>query len=235
MDNLLGGNIDESHPFFERLVTKGAAPKKVLWFQKNPSEPYQKDLDFYAHCFKVWFRDSQGRIAHKTNPNPPSLASVIADYKAQMPKMKMGIGETNVRGTVRDRITFFKWVLQQCAQAGISRVSWWGLTDADAWGDGNLTRFWRPGKPDPVGIYTLTDHPVKGRLWNREVNEFSEVLRAYAHGQLSINDIPAYQFSGELKDVLNGYTKQNLSRWQKHDRRKVIQKSYEVSQVLEVA
>ena len=233
MDNLLGGKIDESHAFFERLVARGADPKRVLWFQKNPSEPYQKDLDFYAHCFKTWFRDSQGRMTHKANPNPPSLASVIADYRAQMPEMKMGIGETNVRGPVRDRITFFKWVLEQCVQAGISRVSWWGLTDADMWGDGNLTRWWRTGNPDPVGIYNLTNHPVKGRLWNREANEFSEVLKAYAHGQLSIQDIPAYQFSGELKNVLNGYTGHHTKHWQRQNHNKAKQKSYEILPVLE--
>jgi hypothetical protein len=233
MDNLLGGKIDDSHPFFERLVARGADPKRVLWFQKNPSEPYQKDLDFYVHCFKIWYRDRQGRMTHKINPDPPSLVSVIADYKAQMPEMKMGIGETNVRGTVRDRITFFKWVLEQCAEAEISRVSWWGLTDADMWGQGNLTRWWRTGKPDPVGIFTLTNHAVKGRLWNRKTNEFSEVLKAYAHNQLSIEDIPAYRFTGELKDVLNGYTRHRMKHWQIQNSEKIKQKSQKKLPVLE--
>jgi len=107
------------------------------------------------------------------------------------------------------------------------------LTDADMWGDGNLTRWWRTGNPDPVGIYNLTNHPVKGRLWNREANEFSEVLKAYAHGQLSIQDIPAYQFSGELKNVLNGYTGHHTKHWQRQNHNKVKQKSYEILPVLE--
>jgi hypothetical protein len=233
MDSLLGGKIDDSHPFFERLVAKGADPKRVLWFQKNPSVPYQKDLDFYVHCFKIWYRDRRGQMTHKVNPNPPSLVSVIADYKAQMPEMTMGIGETNVRGPVRDRITFFKWVLEQCAEARISRVSWWGLTDADMWGQGNLTRWWRTGKPDPVGIYTLTDNSVKGRLWNREANEFSEVLKAYAHNQISIEDIPAYRFTGELRTVLNGYTRHRMKHWQKQNSEKIKQKSQRNLPVLE--
>jgi hypothetical protein len=233
MDSLLGGKIDESHPFFERLIAKGADSKRVLWFQENAAEPYQKDLDFYVHCFKVWYRDECGRMTHKINPNPPSLVSVIADYKAQMPEMKMGIGETNVRGTIRDRITFFKWVLQECAEAGISRVSWWGLTDADMWGQGNLTRWWRNGRPDPVGIFTLTNHPVKGRLWNREANEFSEVIKAYARGQISIADIPAYRFTGELKNVLNGYTRNHMPHWQIRNHKKPARKPFETVSVLE--
>ncbi len=72
MDNLLRGKIDDSHPFFESLISKGAEPEKVLWFRNNPAEEYQKDLDFYIHCFKLWFRDRKGRLTHKINPNPPS-------------------------------------------------------------------------------------------------------------------------------------------------------------------
>lgn len=233
MDNLLSGKIDESHPFFEHLIARGADWQKVLWFQKNPSEPYQKDLDFYVHCFKVWFRNKDGRMTHRINPNPPSLTSVIADYKVQLPEMRLGIGETNVRGTVRDRIAFVKWVLEQCAAADISRISWWGLTDADMWGNGNLTRWWRAENPDPVGIYTLTDHARKGRLWNREANEFSELVSAYAHGQISTSDIPTYRFTGELKNVLNAYTKHRSNGQQKHNYRKDEQKSYENFPVLE--
>ncbi len=208
MDNLLLGRVGDAHPFFERLVGKGANPERVLWFQKNPSEPYQKDLDFYAHCFKVWYRDEHGRMTHRNNPNPPSLVSVINDYRKHLPAgMKLGIGETNVRGTVRDRITFFKWVLEQCAEAGIERISWWGLTDAAMWGVGNLTRWWREDIPDPVGIFSLSDSAAHGRLWTREASEFSEIVEAYAHGQLAIEDIPAYEIEGELKTVLDGFSK----------------------------
>jgi beta-glucosidase len=213
MDNLLRGKLDEAHPFFERLIKKGASAERVLWFQKNPAEAYQKDLDFYVHCFKIWFRTRSGHMTHKINPNPPSLSEVIADYKSHLPDVPMGIGETNVRGTVRDRITFFKWVLEQCAQSGIERVSWWGLTDSDMWGGGNLTRWWRERNPDPVGIYTLTDDAANGRLWTRNVNEFSEIVKAYGNGQISVKDIPAYEFSGELKPVLNNFAGKHMKHW----------------------
>ncbi len=219
MDNLLRGKIDEAHPFFERLVERGATAERVLWFQTNPAETYQKDLDFYVHCFKVWFRNRRGQMTHKINPNPPSLSAVIADYKSHLPDVQMSIGETNVRGTVRDRITFFKWVLEQCAASGIERVSWWGLTDAVLWGNGNLTRFWRTQKADPVGIYTLNDDAKHGSLWTRQSNEFSEIVKAYGNGLISIEDIPAYEFSGELKTVLNGYAKNHMKHWQ--NRKKV--------------
>ena len=215
MDNLLGGKVDETHPFFKKLVSKGANAQRVLWFLKNPAQSYQKDLDFYVHCFKVWFRNRRGHMTHKINPNPPGLASVIEDYREKLPKgMRLGIGETNVRGTVRDRITFFKWVAEQCAVAKIDRVSWWGLTDAHLWGGGNFTRYWRGGSPDPVGIYTLTDDAHNGALWNRQANEFSEIVEAYAHDRISIEDIPAYRFSGEMKSVLNRYAKKHMNHWQ---------------------
>jgi len=214
MDNLLLGRVTEAHPFFERLISKGAAVEKILWFQKNPAEAYQKDLDFYAHCFKTWYRDRRGQMTHRHNPNPPSLVSVINDYRTHLPAgMKLGIGETNVRGTVRDRITFFRWVLEQCREADIERISWWGLTDADMWGEGNLTRWWRTGKSDPVGIFSLSDSAANGRLWTREANEFSEIIKAYAHGQISISDIPAYRFAGESKNVLDGFSANHMRHW----------------------
>lgn len=220
MDNLLLGKIDDAHPFFERLIAKGADAERVLRFQKTPCEPYQKDLDFYAHCFKTWYRDSHGRMTHRHNPRPPSLKSVIEDYRAHLPEgMKLGIGETNVRGTVRDRITFFKYVLEQCAAARIERISWWGLTDSAMWGVGNLTRWWRSENiPDPVGIYSLTDCAADGRFWTRQANEFSEIVKAYSRGQISVADLPAYDFTGELKCVLDGFSRHFISQRQRQKR-----------------
>lgn len=216
MDNLLRGKIAEGGAFYNRLIERGADSERVLWFQTNPAETYQKDLDFYVHCFKVWFRNRRGHLTHRTNPNPPSLSAVVADYKAHLPDVSMSIGETNVRGEIRDRITFFKWVLEQCAASGIERVSWWGLTDADLWGAGNLTRWWRTNKnPDPVGIFTLRDDAARGRNWRREESEFSEIVRAYGTGQIQIADIPAYEFTGELKTVLNGYVRNHLKSQRK--------------------
>ncbi len=214
MDNLLRGKIDEAHPFFKRLTERGADAERVLRFQKNPAETYQKDLDFYVHCFKVWYRNRRGHLTHKINLSPPALSDVIAEYQSRLPDVKMGIGETNVRGTVRDRITFFKWVLEQCATSGIERVSWWGLTDAALWGGGNLTRRWRTAqKPDPVGIFTLSDDAARGRFWTRETNEFSEIVKAYGNNQISVEDIPAHEFTGELRTVLNRYTRKQMKHW----------------------
>lgn len=214
MDNLLRGKIAEGDAFYNRLIERGAAPERILWFEKNPAENYQKDLDFYVHCFKVWFRNRRGQMTHKINPTPPSLSAVIADYRAHLPDVKMSIGETNVRGEVRDRITFFKWVLEQCAASRIERVSWWGLTDADLWGAGNLTRWWRTGrKPDPVGIFKLKDDAKRGRNWTRSKNEFSEIVRAYGGNQITVADIPAYEFAGELKTVLKAYTRNDVRHW----------------------
>lgn len=214
MDNLLRGKIAEGNPFYNRLIERGANAERVLWFEKNPAETYQKDLDFYVHCFKVWHRNRRGHLTHRINPNPPSLSAVIADYKAHLPDVKMSVGETNVRGEIRDRITFFKWVMEQCAASNIERVSWWGLTDADLWGAGNLTRWWRTNKnTDPVGIFTLRDDAARGRNWRREANEFSEIVKAYGNNQITIAEIPAYEFTGELKGVLDGYARNHTKHW----------------------
>lgn len=213
MDDVLRGKVHDRHPFFEHLVEHGAEAERVLKFQKHPAEIYERDLDFYVHCFKTWFRRRDGNITHVVNPKPPSLVKVLKEYKERLPELKIGLGETNVRGTVRDRLTFCKWVLEQCAEAEVDRVAWWGLTDAAMWGDGNLTRFWREGKADPVGIFSLSNHSKYGRHWNRDANEFSEVIAAYARGEISVDDFPVYKFTGELKRDLNYFANTHFKHW----------------------
>jgi hypothetical protein len=227
MDELLQGKVDTDHGMFTRLVSEGASPEEILWFQDNPAVPYQRDIDFYQHCFKVWFRNDSGKIVHTTNPKPPSLSSVIQEYQKRLVGQSLGIGEVNVRGTIRDRITFFKWTFEECLKSGMSNYAWWGLTDAAGWGDENLTRSVGFTAPDPVGIYALQDHPEHGRLWTRQTHgsnkEFAELYRAVCQGQISPADIPAYRFTGELRGKLEGYAQEHMSHYQWRDPHKLIQ------------
>jgi beta-glucosidase len=208
MDELLSGKVNKYHGFYKHLIRQGATEEELNWFLLNRAVPYNRDLDFYQHNLKEWERVN-GVLVPRTNRNPPTLAYAIQQYKDRMPEMRFGIAETNLRGTVRDRITWFRWVLEQCAEAGIRRLTWWGLTDADTWGAGNFTnRLNKPGDyPDPVGIYGLRDDPKHGRLWKREENEFSEIVCSYAKGEIDTEDIPAYEFTGEYKQELQGYIK----------------------------
>lgn len=218
MDDLLQGKIGDCHGFFKHLVKHGANPDRVLCFRNNPSMPYERSLDFYPHCFKMWFRDrSTGMIVSKNNPHPPSLAEVISEYQQHMPGVKLGIGEINIRGTIHDRITFWKWTLCECLKADIPFYTWWGLTDADTWGGGNFTRHVTTDFPDPVGIYTLSDHPAHGRLWNRHANEFSELFAAFVRGEISAEDIPAYKPTGELAPTLNCFIARHMRGWHLRD------------------
>jgi beta-glucosidase len=208
MDDLLSGRVNEHHGFYHHLIENGATPDELEWFQSNRAVAYNRDLDFYLHNLKEWVR-VDGKLTSRINPNPPTLAQVICEYRKRMPEMRFGIAETNLRGTIRDRITWFRWVLEQCRKAGIRRLTWWGLTDADTWGDGNFTNRINDGTnpPDPVGIFALKDDPKHGRLWKREANEFSDIVASYAKGEISIEDIPAYKFTGEFKAELQGYVK----------------------------
>ncbi|MBX4187800.1 MAG: family 1 glycosylhydrolase [Candidatus Doudnabacteria bacterium] len=206
MDDLLQGKIEDDHRFFQHLVEHGARPEKILWFRDNPAESYVRGLDFYVHCFKVWRRDpNTGLIACTTNLNPPPLSEVIKQYRDHMPETRLAIGETNTRGTVRDRITFWVYTMTECLKAGLDSYAWWGLTDADCWGSGNYTTRVQSQQADPVGIYTLSDHPEYGRLWTRQPNEFSRLVELFVKGQIDISDIPCFEPSGELKEVLTAH------------------------------
>ena len=106
-----------------------------------------------------------------------------------MPGVKLGIAETNTRGTVEERIKFWKYTLIQCVKAELPFYTWWGLTDADTWGGENFTRWVNSNPADPVGIYTLSNHPNHGRLWNRHSNKFSELFKAFTTGTITLTDI----------------------------------------------
>lgn len=191
IDEILLGKVDENHQFFWHLLAEGAAPDRILSFSEKPPLVYQRDLDFYGHCFKIWFRGQNAdEFCFKPNPSPPPLSEVISEYRRRLPGVKLGMGEVNCRGTIEERIKFWKKTLNECIKAGTASYCWWGLTDSDTWGNNNFTRFLTTAPADPVGIYTLTDDPMRGRLWKRNSNRFSELFAEFASGQLSAKEIP---------------------------------------------
>jgi hypothetical protein len=208
-DELLAGKVDTEHGWYWHLYNHGATRAAINWFQENPAVNYNRDLDFYQHNLKVRTRNDKGDIISVTNPNPPRLSEVIQQYKERMPYMRFNIAETNIRGTVRDRITWFRYTLEECREAGIKRMAWWGLTDAYGWGGkGKWTNYIDVGEPsDPVGIYNLADDPTNGPMWIREANEFTEIVCDYAHGRIDVEDIPVYEPTpeSELGQEMLGY------------------------------
>ena len=60
-----------------------------------------------------------------------------------------------------------------------------------------------------------------GRLWTRIQSgpdaEFSELYAAICRGEITPADLPAYQFSGELRNELKGYASMHMQHYQWQD------------------
>jgi hypothetical protein len=114
------------------------------------------------------------------------------------------LGETNIRGTVYDRMTWLKYTLQECeALARDSDVTfagycWFPLWDSCSWAH-DLCRTAKT-EPDPVGIYMLEEGTMR-----RLHSPLSDCYRRLVRGDWTSRDIPAYLPSSGLREMLRGY------------------------------
>jgi Glycosyl hydrolase family 1 len=208
MDELLNGKVDEKHEWRTHLLSEGATHAEVDWFLENPAEPYCRDFDVYIQQNHCWCTMDKFVI----DPNPKSVAGLIGLHRQRMPYLKYNIAETNIRGSIVDRIIWFKHVYLQSRLAKIERLTWWGLIDSDTWGNNNFTNRFSPWKSynDPVGIYALKDDDKnRRRLWHRVNTEFAEIVAAVVKGELAVEDIPDLKPTGEFKNQLPAFIKFN--------------------------
>jgi hypothetical protein len=204
MDELLNGKVHENHPWFHHLINEGATPEEINWFRDHTAVPYCRDFDYYIQQNHCWL-DNETFII---DPEPAPMSELIRLHKERTPYLTFNIAETNIRGTVRDRIIWFKHVYLQCMLADIRRMTWWGLTDSDTWGDKNFANHLpkRKAPADPVGIITLSDDDVNDRrLYHRSENEFSDIVGAIVRGEMEVEDIPDYEPSGEFAKQLPAF------------------------------
>lgn len=196
------GNINESHALYSYLLKNGATEKRLRWFTENPARIDVIGLDYYSHSELEW--SAEGRVY--PNLYPEGFVSVAMDYVNRF-NLPIMLTETNIRGYVSDRISWLKFMVEQCetlekilAPRGIAfrGFCWYPFIDSTDWcslvtrADCNI---------DPQGIYWL-DCATK----RRNSSELSEIFEALAHGQITSADIPAYYFQGELKKTLRSLT-----------------------------
>jgi hypothetical protein len=114
------------------------------------------------------------------------------------------LGETNIRGTIYDRVTWLKYTLQECealarnASATVVGYCWFPLWDSCSWAH-DLCRTAKD-EPDPVGIYML-DTRTRRRL----PSPLSDYFRRLVRGQWTSRDIPAYEPAPGARELLRGY------------------------------
>jgi hypothetical protein len=199
--DLILGKIDESHALYRYLIKNGAQDAQLRWFRENPAEIHVLGLDYYAHCELEWSR--KGRIY--PNLNPQGFAAIAMDYvnRYGLPVM---LSETNIRGEISDRVTWLKFMVEQCelleAHIALRDIPfegfcWYPFIDSTDWS--SLVRTAK-GKVDPQGIFYLDR-----KRETRYASELSETFAALARGQITSRDIPAYPFKYPVNRALRNF------------------------------
>lgn len=224
--DLILGKINESHPLYYYLHKHGAGSEELEWFTKNPSRIDILGLDYYAHSELEW--NCRARIY--PNRHPEGFAAVAMDYvnRYNLPVM---LTETNIRGFITDRISWLKFMVEQCEilenklqerEISFEGFCWYPLIDSTDWC--SLVRE-ANGRVDPQGIFYLDKECCE-----RNSSELSEIYKSLANGKLTSKDIPAYHFQYPVKRELRNFLPLMKNwDWQKTEPGKTNQKSKVVS------
>ena len=201
-EELIGGMIDRAHPLHGYLRQHGFSADDLKWHLENPAHIDERGGNYYPLNEEQLLN---GVTHHAPSHEPLGLAALAREYAARV-RAPLSLTETNIQGTVRDRISWLKYILEECealASSGLQlrRFAWYPLFDCCGWNSLLQGKRWRR---DPQGIFTCN-----GR-WAREPNEFSDTYRAVVGG-LSSQQIPAYAFTSAHDERLGPLKK--LMRW----------------------
>ncbi|MFN2502035.1 MAG: family 1 glycosylhydrolase [Pyrinomonadaceae bacterium] len=194
------GQVDENHPLYNYLITNGADEERLARFRREPARIDIMGLDYYAHCELEWC--SEGRIY--PNKDPEGLVPTALEY-AERYRLPIMLTETNIRGFVSDRISWLKFMVEQCeeiekrlATMGVpfEGFCWYPFIDSTDWCS-LVTE--AKGCIDPQGIYWLDES------FARNASELSDIFGMLARGEITSQDIPAYYFQAPLDHQLAGF------------------------------
>ncbi len=198
--DLILGAFGEDHRLYEYLRIGGATQERLGWFRQNPARIDIIGLDYYSHCELEW--SATGRIY--PNRQPAGLIPIALEY-AERFKLPIMLSETNIRGTICDRISWLKFMVEQCEEIEVRLAGknidfagfcWYPFIDSTDWD--SLVKE-ANGRVDPQGIFWLD-----AERRERHESEFSQIFAALAKGEITSKNIPAYRFEPPLDVTLNG-------------------------------
>ena len=201
--DLILGRVNQDHPLYSWLVDNGLTGDRMRWFWREPAQIDILGLNYYAHSEMQWRRGASGMESTRPSASPRGFRAVARDYVERYGRRVM-LGETNIRGTPYERITWLKYTLQECEALCVdpgtacAGYCWFPLWDSCAWAR-DLCRTAKT-EPDPVGIYLL-----EPRTMRRLPSALSDCFRRLVKGEWTSRDIPAYRPTREMQSVLRGY------------------------------
>jgi beta-glucosidase/6-phospho-beta-glucosidase/beta-galactosidase len=214
LHDLALGRLDRDHPLRPYLLTHGVTRDELAWFEDHPAVFDVLGLDYYLHSEMEWAWSGTLKRADIRLPceRPRGFASVAHDYVKRY-RLPILLGETNLRGTVTDRLTWLKFMEEQCervVQDGVDfrGFCWYPSIDSTDWCHCCTKCTF---SVDPQGIWRLDRQRRK-----RHPSILSEYYALLASGQARSKDIPAYRFHNGLEEQLRGYRglMSHWDRWQ---------------------
>jgi beta-glucosidase/6-phospho-beta-glucosidase/beta-galactosidase len=197
LHDLITGRIDEEHSLYGYLRHNGFLKRDMRWFWSHPTRIDVLGLDYYSHSEQ---QRARNRVRYYGAP-ARGFAAVAGDYVERygLPVM---LSETNLKGTVADRLSWLKHMVEECGKLAAAGTDfrgfcWFPFVDSTDWC--SLVRR-AERQVDPVGIYWL-DHD----RWTRYGSELSECFGRLARGEMSVQELPAYRFSPPWDKLLAVY------------------------------
>lgn len=202
--DLLLGRIDQAHPLVPYLIEHGFSRDDQQWFQDHTAPFDILGLDYYHHSEIDWAWSADQRCAQIQFPceRPRGFADLASDYISRY-AVPILLSETNIGGTVEDRLTWLKFMEEQCEtlaqQADFRGFCWFPSIDATDWWSMCTEAL---AEVCPVGIWCLDEDRRK-----RHSSILSSWYPRLARGEVTSSDLPAYRFAPPLDDDLHGYLK----------------------------
>jgi hypothetical protein len=216
MTDLILGSVRDDHPLYPWLRDNGVTGDRLRWFSNHPARIDILGLNYYVHSEIQWRATTSGLTSVRPSAHPRGFRSVAHDYIRRYGRRVM-LGETNIRGTLADRMNWLKYTLQECEQlAGDPDTAflgycWFPLWDSCAWAR-DLCRTAKT-EPDPVGIYMLDE-----RTGDRIPSFLSDAFQRLIRGHWTAKDLPALPFGPEVRDWVRGYSRFFRNwRWQREE------------------
>lgn len=209
--DLVLGKVRHDHELYGYLTSNGASDTDLQWFCDHPATIHTMGLDYYIHSEMAWsWSKERGRAdLVQVTGAPRGFASIAEDYvdRFQLPIM---LSETNIRGTVEERMGWLKFMESECEELVRSGFDfrgfcWYPSIDTTDWWNACTQA---TGKTDPQGIWCLDPDSLA-----RIDTELSRVYSALARGEIGSSEIPEYGFGAELQARLAGYTRLGSFPW----------------------
>jgi beta-glucosidase/6-phospho-beta-glucosidase/beta-galactosidase len=183
LTDLALGRVKRDHELYDYLLSNGATADELMWFEDHPGQIHILGLDYYVHCEMLWStpRTEQTPVMSIRKQGRRGFANIAEDYIERY-KFPVMLSETNLRGTVVERIAWLKMMEAECEELAVRGrdfrgFCWYPSIDTTDWWNACTQA---TGVTDPQGIWSLDPKTMQ-----RVDTELSEFYTSLAKGKSS--------------------------------------------------